>query len=88
MYTLKYVATVVIQFRADETAHAFLTKLGINPNDFGREAFERSLRMLRADRNMDEVNRMRERIKGRLRGKPLFGGKSGVKMLREDRDSH
>ncbi|HEX9815565.1 MAG TPA: hypothetical protein VGB18_01180 [Candidatus Thermoplasmatota archaeon] len=79
--------TFIVQFREDEAARDYLSALGLNPNDFGREAFERSLRELRAETNVAKVNQMRERIKSRLKGKSLFG-KSGVEMLRQDRDSH
>lgn len=82
-----YVATIIVQFRAEEEAREYLQKQGINPNEFGREAFERALRELRAEQNMAEVNRMRERIKARLRGRRLFP-KTAAQMVREDRDSH
>ena len=82
-----YMGTFVVQFRADESARALLEGLGLNPNDFGRDAFERAFRMLRTDRDMQEINRMRERIKARMGNKSLFGGKSATQMLREERDS-
>lgn len=79
--------TEVVQFRQLVEDVAFLKARGVNPNDFGREAFERALRQLRANENAKELNLLKDRIRKRLNGRPAFE-KSGAEMIREDRDSH
>lgn len=70
-------ASGIVQFREDEETLEFLRKRGINPNEFGREAFERAVRRLRVQRWVEAA----EQIKARPT-RPIED------LLREDRDAH
>ncbi len=66
----------VIQFREDREAVQYLRERGINPNEFGREAFEAALRRLRAREAMDQLSEVGARLP-----KPVED------LVREDREA-
>lgn len=66
----------VIQFREDREAVEYLRERGINPNEFGREAFEAALRRLRAREAMDRLGEVGARLP-----KPV------EELVREDREA-
>lgn len=66
-----------VQFREDEETLAFVTSLGLNPNEVAREAFVKEVRRLRAEAKVKK-----------LRSFDLHLGKeSSAKYIRELRDS-
>lgn len=68
-------ATEVVQFREDEDVLAYLRDRGINPNRFAREAFEATLRKLRAQEAADELADVQAELP-----RPV------EELIREDRD--
>lgn len=77
----------VVQFRQATAAREYLLSKGLQPNEFGREAFEKALRILQETENVQRINRMAERIRKRTGGRSIFGG-NVVDLLRRDRESH
>lgn len=67
----------IVQFREDEDALEYLRERGVNPNEFGREAFEAALRRLKAEEKADA-------LADRAASLP----RSIEEMVREDRESH
>lgn len=67
----------IVQFREDEDALEYLRERGVNPNEFGREAFEAALRRLKAEEKADV-------LADRATSLP----RSIEEMVREDRESH
>jgi hypothetical protein len=45
-------ATEVLSFREDAEAIAYLREKGINPNQFAKEAFERTLRLAKLEESL------------------------------------
>lgn len=70
-------ASRVVQFREEEAAIEYLRSKGINPNEFGHEAFERALRRLRAEEWVAKLEKLQLRL-----------GASPEQIIRELRDSH
>ena len=79
-------ATSIVQFREDDVNVQFLRSKGINPNEFGREAFEEALRRLRAMEASVKINEMAERIRKRIGDRPYYDG-NVVDLVRHDRDT-
>lgn len=77
MYTSPYMATDVVQFREDEAIVDFLRGKGINPNEFGRQAFEAAVRRMRAEEKMKALSKIQAKL-----------DKSPEEIIREERDSH
>lgn len=67
----------IVQFREDEDALEYLRERGVNPNEFGREAFEAALRRLRAEEKVDALEDRRARLP-----RPI------EELVREDREDH
>lgn len=67
-----------VQFREDEGIIAFVEKLGLNPNEVAREAFEREVRRLKAEEKVKKLRSYTIR---------LAPGEA-ARLVREDRDSH
>lgn len=67
----------IVQFREDEDALEYLRERGVNPNEFGREAFEAALRRLRAEEKVEALESGKARLP-----------RSIEEMVREDRENH
>lgn len=67
----------VVQFRAEAELVAYLRERGINPNDFGREAFRASLRRFQAEEAIRRAKAMKIRLP-----------KSPEEIIREEREGH
>lgn len=67
----------IVQFREDEDALEYLRERGVNPNEFGREAFEAALRRLRAEEKAEALEDRKTRLP-----------RSVEEMVRGDRDDH
>ncbi len=65
----------IVQFREDDEALAYLRARGVNPNEFGREAFEATLRRLRAEERMAKLGKVGAKLP-----RPIQD------LIREDRD--
>lgn len=77
----------IVQFREDQATLEDLKKAGINPNEFGRQAFEQAYRRFAVDRKMKFLAEVRERIRRDTKGKGVsMADIEG--MVRRDRDSH
>lgn len=70
-------ASSLVQFRKDASTLEFLRGRGINPNEFGREAFDSAVRRLRTEEAMGRLAKLKVRLP-----KPI------EEVIREDRDSH
>jgi len=69
-------ASEVVQFRESAEAVAYLRERGINPNEFGKDAFQRALRL----RQMREAHDRLAKVKGPTRDEI-------VRAIREMRDT-
>ncbi len=70
-------ASEVVQFREPAEMLARLRQAGINPNELGREAFERAARRALAERWEKDA-----------RAHAVTLPKSAVELIREERDDH
>lgn len=70
------VASDVVQFRQDAETVTYLRKRGINPNEFGKEAFEAYLRRLQAEESVKRLAKIKARLP-----RPI------ERIIREQRDS-
>ncbi len=77
----------VVQFREDEATLEALRLAGINPNEFGRRAFEEAFRRFTTDRKMKFLSEVRERIRRRA-GHAGVSKVDFVALVRRDRESH
>lgn len=66
-----------VQFREDEETLAFVTSLGLNPNEVAREAFVKEVRRLRAEAKARKLRSFGIRL----------GGESTASEIRKMRDS-
>lgn len=79
-------ASDVVQFREDGKVLEDLRKSGINPNEFGRVAFEDAYRRFAVGRRMKFIEEMREKLRKRMTetGAPA---PDWTAIIRKDRDS-
>ncbi len=72
-----YKSVTRVQFREDAETVAFVEKLGLNPNEVAREAFEAEVRRLRAKAKFAKLRSFNVK---------LAPGEA-ARLVREDRDS-
>lgn len=65
----------VVQFREEADALQYLRTRGINPNEFGKEAFESALRRVRAEEKARELAKIQAKL-----SRPIED------VIREDRE--